>query len=147
MWEPRPLTPLWAFRACYRDSFTFTLMEITKKKLKVFDLYSLYCKKQHMIRIFYTWYDDSCHISYEIYLNLSDIYILGYNFIALIIDFIHIYTLTKILRNILRTESCKTNLTWNTDWNNNFFQNYVMLTVLVVFHVILMYDSHMMMVM
>jgi hypothetical protein len=23
MWEPRPLTPLWAFTACYRDSFTF----------------------------------------------------------------------------------------------------------------------------
>jgi hypothetical protein len=25
MWEPRPLTPLWAFKACYRESFTFTL--------------------------------------------------------------------------------------------------------------------------
>jgi hypothetical protein len=25
MWEPRPLTPLWAFTACYRDSFTFFL--------------------------------------------------------------------------------------------------------------------------
>jgi hypothetical protein len=23
MWEPRPLTPLWAFTACYMDSFTF----------------------------------------------------------------------------------------------------------------------------
>jgi hypothetical protein len=23
MWEPRPLTPLWAFTACYRDSFTY----------------------------------------------------------------------------------------------------------------------------
>jgi hypothetical protein len=23
MWKPRPLTPLWAFTACYRDSFTF----------------------------------------------------------------------------------------------------------------------------
>jgi hypothetical protein len=23
MWEPRPPTPLWAFTACYRDSFTF----------------------------------------------------------------------------------------------------------------------------
>jgi hypothetical protein len=23
MWEPRPLTPLWAFTACSRDSFTF----------------------------------------------------------------------------------------------------------------------------
>jgi hypothetical protein len=23
MWEPRPLTALWAFTACYRDSFTF----------------------------------------------------------------------------------------------------------------------------
>jgi hypothetical protein len=24
MWEPRPLTTLWASMACYRDSFTFT---------------------------------------------------------------------------------------------------------------------------
>jgi hypothetical protein len=23
MWEPRRLTTLWAFKACYRDSFTF----------------------------------------------------------------------------------------------------------------------------
>jgi hypothetical protein len=23
MWDPRPLTPLWALMACYRDSFTF----------------------------------------------------------------------------------------------------------------------------
>jgi hypothetical protein len=23
LWEPRPLTPLWAFTACYRDSFTY----------------------------------------------------------------------------------------------------------------------------
>jgi hypothetical protein len=101
-----------------------------------------------MIRVFYyTWYDDSCHVSYEIYLNLSDTYILGHNFIALITEFIHFYRLTKILLNILSAESCKTNLTWNTDWNNNFFQNYVMLTVLIVFHAFLMYDSYMMMVM
>jgi hypothetical protein len=26
MWDPRPLTPLWAFTACYRDSFTFSLL-------------------------------------------------------------------------------------------------------------------------
>jgi hypothetical protein len=26
IWEPRPLTPVWAFRACYRDSFTFYLL-------------------------------------------------------------------------------------------------------------------------
>jgi hypothetical protein len=25
MWEPQPLTTLWAFTACYRDSFTFFL--------------------------------------------------------------------------------------------------------------------------
>jgi hypothetical protein len=24
MWEPQHLTTLWAFAACYRDSFTFT---------------------------------------------------------------------------------------------------------------------------
>jgi hypothetical protein len=23
MWEPRPLTTLWAFTACYKDTFTF----------------------------------------------------------------------------------------------------------------------------
>jgi hypothetical protein len=27
MWEPRRLTTLWAFMACYRDSFTFFLYE------------------------------------------------------------------------------------------------------------------------
>jgi hypothetical protein len=26
MWEPRRLTTLWASTACYRDSFTFTLI-------------------------------------------------------------------------------------------------------------------------
>jgi hypothetical protein len=26
MWEPRRLTTLWAFMACYRDSFTFTFI-------------------------------------------------------------------------------------------------------------------------
>jgi hypothetical protein len=26
MWEPRPLTTLWAFMACYRDNFTFFLL-------------------------------------------------------------------------------------------------------------------------
>jgi hypothetical protein len=25
MWKPQPLTTLWAFTACYRDSFTLTL--------------------------------------------------------------------------------------------------------------------------
>jgi hypothetical protein len=28
MWEPRPLTPLWAYTACYRDSFTFFTSKI-----------------------------------------------------------------------------------------------------------------------
>jgi hypothetical protein len=28
MWEPRRLTTLWAFMACYRDSFTFTLLQL-----------------------------------------------------------------------------------------------------------------------
>jgi hypothetical protein len=32
MWEPRRLTSLWAFTACYRDSFTFT---VTYKKVKI----------------------------------------------------------------------------------------------------------------
>jgi hypothetical protein len=30
MWEPRRLTTLWAFTACYRDSFTFTLPLLLK---------------------------------------------------------------------------------------------------------------------
>jgi hypothetical protein len=29
MWEPRPLTTLWATSACYRDSFTFTAGDVT----------------------------------------------------------------------------------------------------------------------
>jgi hypothetical protein len=46
MWEPQHLTTLWAFTACYRDSFTFTsnninirfeeLLEITEHKNQVF---------------------------------------------------------------------------------------------------------------
>jgi hypothetical protein len=28
IWELRRLTTLWAFRACYRDSFTFTYLQI-----------------------------------------------------------------------------------------------------------------------
>jgi hypothetical protein len=31
MWEPRRLTTLWAFMACYRDSFTFFLFNKTDK--------------------------------------------------------------------------------------------------------------------
>jgi hypothetical protein len=29
MWKPRPVTPLWAFTACYRDSFTSLLLFIS----------------------------------------------------------------------------------------------------------------------
>jgi hypothetical protein len=28
MWEPKRLTTLWAFMACYRDSFTFSYMRL-----------------------------------------------------------------------------------------------------------------------
>jgi hypothetical protein len=28
MWEPRRLTTLWAFTACYRDSFTYTCTSV-----------------------------------------------------------------------------------------------------------------------
>jgi hypothetical protein len=31
MWEPRPPTNLWAFTACYRVSFTFTLLVCIRK--------------------------------------------------------------------------------------------------------------------
>jgi hypothetical protein len=30
MWEPRPLTPLWAFTDCYRNSFTFFMQQRCK---------------------------------------------------------------------------------------------------------------------
>jgi hypothetical protein len=30
MWEPRRLTTLWAFTACYRDSFSFTFYKVCK---------------------------------------------------------------------------------------------------------------------
>jgi hypothetical protein len=30
MWGPQRLTTLWAFTACYRDSFTFTYFTLTK---------------------------------------------------------------------------------------------------------------------
>jgi hypothetical protein len=33
MWEPRRLTTLWAFTACYRDSFTFLLHILNKYDL------------------------------------------------------------------------------------------------------------------
>jgi hypothetical protein len=33
MWEPRHLTTLWAFTGCYRDSFTFLLFMIVKKRV------------------------------------------------------------------------------------------------------------------
>jgi hypothetical protein len=33
MWDPRRLTTLWASIACYRDSFTFAFLPITKNKL------------------------------------------------------------------------------------------------------------------
>jgi hypothetical protein len=35
MWEPRRLTTLWAFTACYRDSFTFFTVSL-KSTMKQF---------------------------------------------------------------------------------------------------------------
>jgi hypothetical protein len=32
MWEPRPLTPLWAFTDCYRDSFTFFFLLLAAER-------------------------------------------------------------------------------------------------------------------
>jgi hypothetical protein len=34
MWEPRPLIPLWAFTACYRDSFTLLFYFLLKSRNK-----------------------------------------------------------------------------------------------------------------
>jgi hypothetical protein len=35
MWEPRPLTPLWAFTACYRDRFTLYLKHMYRHTLSI----------------------------------------------------------------------------------------------------------------
>jgi hypothetical protein len=32
MWEPQPLTTLWAFTACYRDSFTFFIVARQRRR-------------------------------------------------------------------------------------------------------------------
>jgi hypothetical protein len=31
MWKPRRLTTIWALTACYRDSFTFTIISVSRK--------------------------------------------------------------------------------------------------------------------
>jgi hypothetical protein len=36
MWEPPYLTTVWAFMACYRDSFTFTLHDNISQKIELF---------------------------------------------------------------------------------------------------------------
>jgi hypothetical protein len=36
MWDPQRLTTLWAFTACYRDSFTFTLYNLNDSNLPTF---------------------------------------------------------------------------------------------------------------
>jgi hypothetical protein len=41
MWEPRRLTTLWAFTACYRDSFAF-FNSILKKELRFFGTSKIY---------------------------------------------------------------------------------------------------------
>jgi hypothetical protein len=33
MWEPRNLTTLWVFTACYRDSFTFTFTRLIQREI------------------------------------------------------------------------------------------------------------------
>jgi hypothetical protein len=36
MWEPQPLTTLWAFTACYRDNFIFTFYILHFRKIATF---------------------------------------------------------------------------------------------------------------
>jgi hypothetical protein len=43
MWEPRRLTTLWAFTACYRDSFTFSLHKLLYMFRLVLAFYLLSC--------------------------------------------------------------------------------------------------------
>jgi hypothetical protein len=48
MWEPRRLTTLWAFRACYRDSFTLPSNSLHKNCL--FVKFSMQWKKSQMMQ-------------------------------------------------------------------------------------------------
>jgi hypothetical protein len=53
MWEPRPLTPLWAFTACYRDSFTFLTHDSWLRLIIAPSLISTLCKSlQYMVSLF-----------------------------------------------------------------------------------------------
>jgi hypothetical protein len=56
MWEPRRLTTLWAFMACYRDSFTVRFIihyytEIRQIKLGTFIIIS----RKHVITMRWRW--------------------------------------------------------------------------------------------
>jgi hypothetical protein len=42
IWEPLRLTPLWAFTACYGDSFTFFFLQILNPRYLCGDTLSLF---------------------------------------------------------------------------------------------------------
>jgi hypothetical protein len=65
MWKPRHLTTLWAFTACYKDSFFFTII-VTNAKLKILYIYttlSLFSNSFIILgiskKIIWTW--QTCH--------------------------------------------------------------------------------------
>jgi hypothetical protein len=56
MWDPRRLTNLWAFMACYRDSFTFLPYEnadmdytLYSRTSKLISTLSLTCKEKRLV--------------------------------------------------------------------------------------------------
>jgi hypothetical protein len=63
MWEPQRLTPLWAFTAWYRDSFTFTFLYSCKTSDSIIMLYTVYCRLYYKwqwvrflsVRLYYKW--------------------------------------------------------------------------------------------
>jgi hypothetical protein len=51
MWEPRRLTTLWAFKACYRKSFTFlpsSILDFMKIHLAVFEFFHEYGRMKEL---------------------------------------------------------------------------------------------------
>jgi hypothetical protein len=49
MWEPRPLTPRWAFTACYRDSFTFCFSLTYKLQYEILWKYDQYIWRWYIL--------------------------------------------------------------------------------------------------
>jgi hypothetical protein len=65
MWEPRRLTTLWSFMACYMDSFTFSLFIKLAKTIPLFQKHVTFLSLLHLEyaeNIIHTgpWYSSGC---------------------------------------------------------------------------------------